>query len=203
MISNSFPIFTSSSDTDMTFNAVFSRRWLIMVAATVSTFLFTGCPPVNPVPSFPAGEVQGLKPVYLESGNAYEIKLLSARALERPGKIYVYGHFLFINELHKGIHVIDNKNPEAPLPLYFIQVYGNVDMAIKDHFLYADNINDLVVLNISDPENFQVTERIKNVFPGVAEYPFDTGNYFECPDPAKGVVVGWEKATLKNPECYR
>lgn len=180
-----------------------SLKKLSICGATFSMFLLTSCPSINPVPSFPAGEVEGLKPVYMSSDQAYDIKLLAARQLEHPGKIYVYGDYLFINELHKGIHVIDNKDPETPLALHFIQIYGNVDIAIKDNFLYADNINDLVVLDISDPDNFQVAERVENVFPGVAEHPFDTGNYFECPDPDKGVVVGWENTILKNPECYR
>ena len=39
------------------------------------------------------------------------VKLESARALEKPGKIYTKDGYLFINELKEGIHIIDNRDP--------------------------------------------------------------------------------------------
>jgi hypothetical protein len=34
------------------------------------------------------------------------------------------------------------------------------------------------------------------------DFPPEFG-YFECVDTTKGTVVGWEKKTLKRPECVR
>jgi hypothetical protein len=34
--------------------------------------------------------------------------------IESPGKIYIRGNYIFLNELDRGIHVIDNSNRSAP-----------------------------------------------------------------------------------------
>ena len=52
-------------------------------------------------------------------------KTLPAQNLENPGKIYVKDNYLFINELKKGIHVIDNTNPSLPKAISFIQILGS------------------------------------------------------------------------------
>ena len=66
------------------------------------------------------------------------LKTLPAQELENPGKIYVKDNYLFINEVKKGIHVIDNTNPASPKAISFIQILGNIDIAVKDNILYAD-----------------------------------------------------------------
>lgn len=76
-----------------------------------------------------------------------------ARQIENPGKIYVYQNYLFINELRKGIHLIDNSNPAQPQPISFIDIPGNVDMAVRGGMLYADNYVDIVAIDISNPVN--------------------------------------------------
>ena len=92
------------------------------------------------------------------------IKTETSRILENPGKIYVKGNFLFINEIKKGLHVIDNSNTASPRIISFIAIPGNGDMAVKGNILYADNYTDLVALNISDPTNVKEVGRIENVF---------------------------------------
>ena len=92
------------------------------------------------------------------------LKTLPARDLENPGKIYVKDNYLFINELKKGIHVIDNTNPSFPKAISFIQILGNIDIAVKDNILYADSYTDFVALDISNPQNVQEVSRIKEVF---------------------------------------
>src|SRR5690348_6755403 len=52
------------------------------------------------------------------------------RDVENPGKIYLYGNYIFLNDLQKGIHVIDNSNPSTPKNVAFISIPGNVDMAV-------------------------------------------------------------------------
>ncbi|MEO6132601.1 MAG: hypothetical protein ABIQ02_12185, partial [Saprospiraceae bacterium] len=44
--------------------------------------------------------------------------------LTAPGKIFYYKGYLLINEMHKGIHVIDNANPSSPVNIGFIDVPG-------------------------------------------------------------------------------
>lgn len=106
------------------------------------------------------------EPVYmLKEELRTAVKTEPARPLKNPGKVYSFGYFLFINEVEEGIHVFDNSNPAAPQPLSFINIPGNVDLAIKDQTLYADSYIDLVVLNIANPLAISEVNRVENVFP--------------------------------------
>lgn len=148
------------------------------------------------------GPVDGLKPTYLEKSEAQKIQVLGPVPLKIPGKIFTYGSMLFINEVNSGIHIINNSDPANPIPISFIKIHGNIDIAVKSNILYADNAGDLIALNISDINNIQVVKRIENVFPA-NNFPNQTGVYFECADPDKGIVVGWEETVLTNITCRR
>ena len=142
------------------------------------------------------------RPIYAPSADVRTIQTLAPQPLRNVGKIYVKDNYLFINELGSGIHIVDNRKPENPVKLAFISIPGNHDVAIKDSTLYADNVVDLVVLNIADPRDVQLVKRIENAFEKSA-YPLATNVRFECIDPDRGVVIGWEKAAVENPQCYR
>ncbi|RNI30596.1 hypothetical protein EFB08_04930 [Rufibacter latericius] len=92
------------------------------------------------------------------------VKVEPARALQKPGKIYVFGNYLFVNEQQEGIHIIDNSNPAAPQRLSFLAIPGNVDLAVKGNTLYADNYIDLVVFDISNPQAVKQQNRVENIF---------------------------------------
>jgi hypothetical protein len=92
------------------------------------------------------------------------VKTLPAQDLENPGKIYVKDNYLFINEVKKGIHVIDNSNPSSPKAISFIQILGNIDIAVKDNILYADSYTDFVALDISNPKDVKEVSRTNEVF---------------------------------------
>ncbi|HVZ97565.1 MAG TPA: hypothetical protein VG847_11860 [Chitinophagaceae bacterium] len=93
------------------------------------------------------------------------IKSNPAKDIQQPGKMVLMGHYIFLNELDKGIHVLDNSNPSSPKNIRFIDIPGNVDLAIKGNTLYADLYTDLVVLDISDPLNVVKKSIISGVFP--------------------------------------
>ena len=164
--------------------------WFIIVA------LF-GC---YEVPSPDDTIVQGYLPVY-GSKERSEIKLVSAQAVKNPGKIYIYGQFLLINEVNEGIHIFDNINPAEPRSIGFIRMLGNIDMAIRDGVLYADHMGDLVALQIKDFGSIQTTGRLP-LSGWMLGVPPPRQSSFECVDPEKGLVVAWRKAELKNPDCY-
>lgn len=107
------------------------------------------------------------KPVFmLRSELEKNVKLEEPKSIQDPGKIYIKDHLIFINEKYRGIHVIDNSNPENPSNLVFISVDGCIDIAVKDNILYADNAVDLIAVRFNQSlMNFEVTKRIKNVFP--------------------------------------
>ncbi|OYT16233.1 MAG: hypothetical protein B7C24_08900 [Bacteroidetes bacterium 4572_77] len=145
------------------------------------------------------------KPIYVTDAESKTVSYKSPREMKDQGKIYIIGNYIFIGDVNKGVHVIDNANPESPQKIGFIQIYGNHDIAIKDNVLYADNFSDFIAVDISNFEQPVVTKRVKDVYNfETMMYPPNVPNhtYFECVDPGKGIVVGWEEAELDNPECY-
>jgi len=151
----------------------------------------------------PNRKEEGFKPIYESKSEALSVSRKPPRTITNPGKIYIFGNLILVNERYEGIHVINNSNPAAPQILSFIKIAGNIDMAVKQNVLYADNILDLVAIDISDPTNPTVISRIPNVYNYVHQmYPQEDG-WFECVDTSKGLVVGWQKVQLENPKCYR
>lgn len=165
------------------------------------SLLFFGCT-TEPEPTMPVNGGEGYRPIYLSYEELRNVTTQGPRSLKHPGKIYVRGAYLFINEPGEGIHIIDNRDPVNPRPMAFVTIRGNVDMAVKGDVLYADNATDLVALDITNPLQVQVLNRVENVFP-YPTYPPQTGVRFECVNKTKGVVVGWEKANLPDARCRR
>jgi len=119
------------------------------------------------------------------------VKSTAAYAIATAGKIYIKDNYLFVNEKYKGIHVFDNSNPALPVNLTFIDIPGNVDLAVSGNYLYADNYIDLVVLDISDIMNPVEVKRIKDIFPytipeAIENFPIS------AIDKEQGVIVGWQ-----------
>src|SRR5258706_2819659 len=93
------------------------------------------------------------------------IRSNAPKELVNTGKLYMYGNYIFLNEVDKGIHVIDNSNPSQPGNIAFIDIPGNVDLAVKGNILYADLYTDLVAIDISNPANIVVKKIVDFVFP--------------------------------------
>ena len=93
------------------------------------------------------------------------IKSNAPREVENPGKIYIYGSYIFLNDIDKGIHVINNSNPSQPVNMAFIDIPGNIDLAVKGNILYADLFTDLVAIDISNPESVVLKKVVENIFP--------------------------------------
>lgn len=155
-------------------------------------------------PYAPSPPISGdiYRPVYASFADVRTVQTLAPQPLKNVGKIYVKDKYLFINDVGSGIHIMDNSDPGKPVQLAFISIIGNQELAIKDSILYADNVTDLVALNIANPLNVRLVKRIENAFEYSA-YPVATNVRFECPDPEKGAVIRWEKAAIENPMCYR
>ncbi|WP_266205800.1 hypothetical protein [Pontibacter kalidii] len=114
------------------------------------------------------------------------------RTISNAGKIYRHGHYILVNELYKGVHIIDNKNPEAPVNLAFIQVPGCVDLAVKDNVLYVDNAVDLLAIKLGDLTSLQVAKRVRNALPGLLP-PDNLGVVYDMAGaPEEAIIVGWE-----------
>ena len=113
--------------------------------------------------------------------------------IQNSGKIYAYQDYIFINDLYRGIHVIDNSNPSNPEKIRFINIPGNVDLSIKDNFLYADCLRDLVIMDISDIHNIRPVARLEGVLQDNTPWPIEADiiDYAEI-DYENEVIVGWD-----------
>jgi hypothetical protein len=104
-------------------------------------------------------------PVYKSKANALAtINGSAAEPIEHTGKIYLKDNFIYLNEVNKGIHVIDNSNNAKPKQVAFLAIPGNLDIAIKGNILYADMYSDLLALDISDIHHAKITSTIPNFF---------------------------------------
>lgn len=105
------------------------------------------------------------EPVYItqaqfEAPVTYE----ATRPLDNTGTIYAYGRYIFVNEFQRGIHIIDNHEPSSPQALGFIDIPGNTHFTIKSDILYANKLEDLVAIDISDVNNPKQVNRLEEVF---------------------------------------
>ena len=146
-------------------------------------------------------KVMGYRPIYTDYASIRKVEVQASRALKKPGKIYIKDKYLYINEIGEGIHIFDNSDKTHPKPVSFIAIPVNKDISIKNNILYADNADELIAIDITDPKSIKVLKRIEKAFP-YPSYPNESGR-FECVDPSKGYVKSWEYVGLVNPKCYR
>ncbi len=159
--------------------------------------LFMACDPIDSVNQ---EVVEGYVPIYGER-TRQDITWQDPASVKNPGKIYLYNQYLLINEIQKGIHVYDNSDQTQPQPLGFIEIIGNTDMIIRNEVLYVDHLGSLVALRTEDFTTLQELGRLP-INNWLAGLPPPAGFHFECIDASLGMVIGWKKQTLTNPDCY-
>ncbi len=137
------------------------------------------------------------EPVYMSQQEfASSVAMEEPRELKKPGKIYFYDEYLFVNEINKGVHIINNSDPASPSKVGFINIPANKDMAVKGDLLYADSHSDLLVFDIQDMQNPELITRKEDVFETSAnEAP---GIMHSRPDPSNGVVVDWKPVEVEE-----
>ena len=131
-------------------------------------------------------------PVYM----SYEalrsaVKDTAPEEISQPGKIYLYGDYILVNEVREGIHVVNNTDPSNPEVISFIKIPGNIDMAIKHNILYADSYVDLVAIDISDLNDIREVARFEDLFSWSLP-PYEAGTRVGMVDEAEGVVIDWK-----------
>jgi hypothetical protein len=152
--------------------------------------------------------VIGNKPVYIGLDTAKRISYMqTALPVAAPGNIYAKGDRIYQLEMGRGIHVIDNSVPSQAHRIGFITVNGSSQISIRDNYLYVNNYNDLVTIDISNPPNITEVHRTANAFPdGINTYylaePAETG-YYQCSNYyTDSVVVGWVKDSIWT-SCFK
>lgn len=127
------------------------------------------------------------------------VNVIAPRPVDESGKVYTYGDYIFVNDKYKGVHVIDNRNPNQPVKTGFIKIPGNVGISVKDDYLFADSLMDLVVIDISNMDQIEQVNRLQNVLYNNVVFPFeadlvDYGDY----NYGSEIIVGWETVTERR-----
>ncbi|MFN5429421.1 MAG: hypothetical protein ACK498_01630, partial [Cyclobacteriaceae bacterium] len=127
------------------------------------------------------------EPVYTTTAEIRaSVGLTSPQTIREAGKIYIKDNWLFVNEVGKGIHIIDNTNPADPIIKGFLTIPGNYDLAIKGNILYADSYIDLLAIDITDKANIKITKRLEGIFSVYNRMGSGI-------DPVKGIITSWEQ----------
>jgi hypothetical protein len=146
------------------------------------TFLLQGCIKDKVTTTLIAYE-----PVYKSKAEVLQsINGNAARPLQQTGKIALYGNYIFVNEVNKGVHIIDNSNPVVPRNIAFINIPGNIDIAVRNNILYADIYTDMLAIDIANVNNVAVTKVNYNIFPE----RIYTGNFISD---SSRYIVDWVK----------
>ena len=125
------------------------------------------------------------RPVFKEKSEVLaNIKSGPTQSLTSPGKIYLYGKYIFLNEINKGVHVLDNSNPSNLSEVCFIEIPGNIDIAVKGNTLYADMFTDLLTIDISNPLQVKLVKVTSRMFP---ERQYNSGFFVD----STKVIVDW------------
>ena len=119
------------------------------------------------------------------------VKITVPQVIQKSGKIYAYGNYIFVNDKKKGIHVIENSNPTSPRKIAFINIPGNEDISIKDNYLYADSLIDLVIFDISDLESIVQVGRLEDVFPNNIAWTRDVDFYDWSNYNPNDIIIDW------------
>jgi len=166
----------------------------ILFLFSLTLLLFVSCDDDEPKGEYT--EYLVAKPIVMSQAEFSEsVDVIAPRPIEESGKIYTYKDYIFVNDKYQGIHVINNANPQQPVKIGFIRIIGNVDISIKDDYLYADSLTDLVVLDISDINTINQVARLKNVLnnnQGFFPFEADVVEYDEFNNIGDGILVGWE-----------
>ncbi|MEP6674541.1 MAG: hypothetical protein ABJA78_05285 [Ferruginibacter sp.] len=136
------------------------------------------------------------EPVYQNKAEVLNaVKSSPAQALQATGKLVMYGNYIFLNEINKGIHVIDNSNPADPKNISFINIPGNQDIAIKNNSLYADIFTDVLTIDITDLDHAVLKKVISGIF---IDRILTNGTY----DSTK-YITSWTQHTTNSEEEFK
>lgn len=133
-------------------------------------------------------------PVYLDTGEIESIQVKVSAPLTEPFKILSNERYYFVGDMLNGIHVYEKKAGGANY-LSFIECRYIKDFEVAGNQLFCNNLLDLVVIDVSNPEEINVLHRQKNHFNRFTSYK-KTWNipYVE----GKGILAATEVHELKG-----
>ena len=172
------------------------KKHVLLILATVAV-VFTSCDKTDDSKYADYLVAKALVMTKAEFRNSVDI--VSPLPIDESGKIYSYQDYIFVNDKYKGVHVIDNSDPSSPKKVSFIKIAGNVDISVKDNYLYADSLTDLIVLDISDVNNIRIVNRLENVLYDNVIWPAEADIFeYDGIDYQNEILIGWELVTERR-----
>jgi hypothetical protein len=136
-------------------------------------FAFSACCLLLPIVGCVKGKLNGYHletytlytPIYqLKQSVLDHINGSPTEPIDSSGKIFIINQYIFLNDVDKGIHIIDNTDPVHPVQTAFLQIPGNQDMVVKGNTLYADMYSDLLAIDITDLHRVKINSMIPALF---------------------------------------
>ncbi|WP_136465869.1 LVIVD repeat-containing protein [Flagellimonas onchidii] len=170
----------------------------ILFILTLTTLVFVSCDKNDDNDGY--AEYLVAKPLVINKAEfANSVDIIAPRPIEESGKVYTYKDYIFINDKFQGIHVINNSNPSQPRKMGFIEIPGNVDISVKDDFLYADSLSDLIVIDISNITDIKFVKRLENVLHNNIFWPFEADIVENADfDYETEILIGWKTVTERR-----
>ena len=190
----------TQTDNRFTFNERLKLSALMLVSATLAT----GTSQYGPTDSDYCTQFDEngtcverssiASPVYMSYAELRSaVKMTPPKEMTSVNRIYLYQSMLFVNDRNNGIHVIDNRFPNRPERIGFIEIPGNTEISIREDNLYADSYIDLVTLDLRNTANIIEIARQEAIFPYNARQNIPNNiRLTNDIDSANGVVVGYQ-----------
>lgn len=140
------------------------------------------------------GDYSEYEPIYMTRTELESsVKKMGPQEIIQPGKLYIFGDYIFLNEKYKGIHIINNTDPINPQRTGFLKIPGNVDIAVKGNVIYADNAVDMVSVSLNIDGSIAEINRVRNIFPGLTPPDLDyvPYNYDRSQSKEPEYIVAW------------
>lgn len=164
-------------------------------------FIVTGFTSCDLAGDPPPDQTMGYAPIYLQKTNTDTITFLPPQPTINGGKIYLKDDLLFQVELYKGIHIVNIADPENAQKIGYYEIFGCTQLTMQDQYMYANSAAAFMVIDISDLMSPRVVSYEPDYFKAIAFPPPPDPGYFECIDPSKGIITGWERKSLTSPKC--
>lgn len=151
--------------------------------------------------------IVGMAPIYMDGDDASLIHFKDPIPYKDLKNIIINGDYILIMELFRGIHFINNTSPKNPYNEKFLAIPGILNFTAEGNIIYANNSKHLLEINISNMNSPVISGKIEDFhrknYPDYLNdyFPKNYEGLFECYNPKKGVLYGWEQKQIKNPEC--
>lgn len=152
---------------------------------------------VEPDPLWPTLFVEPVQISWEEAREAPE--LTTNFQLTNFSRFYIYKDYLLGLQTDLGVQFFDNSDPSDPQHLYFLEVIGCREIAIRNDFLYVDSFKDLLTIDLSQGEPSLVLRNYNAVYYDPLRTLNNDGYYNLGEfDPDFGPVIRWVEVDVGN-----